>query len=129
MRDPKAIKRARRFRKVPTKTEDILWHRLRGEKLTGAKFRRQADIGSLVVDFACLQVKLVVEVDGGIHNHPDVIPKDAARDRKLTAQGFRILRFSAAAIESDLETVLVVIDRAVQNSSAPIMRGPHYAHL
>lgn len=133
MRDPRAIKRARRFRKEPTKTEDLLWQRVRGGKLAGAKFRRQADIGSLVVDFACLEAKLIVEVDGGIHTHPDVIRKDAARDDKLTAQGFRVLRFSTAAIESDLETVLIVIERAVQNPAALIMSGPilselHHAH-
>jgi uroporphyrinogen-III synthase len=129
MRDPKAIKRARRFRKEPTKTENLLWQRLRGGKLGGAKFRRQADIGSVVVDFACLQTKLVVEVDGGIHNHPDVIRKDSLRDHALKTQGFKVLRFSAAAIESDLETVLIVIERAFANPSVPLMQGPHHAHL
>jgi uroporphyrinogen-III synthase len=129
MRDPKAIKRARRFRKEPTKTENLLWQRLRGQKLAGAKFRRQADIGSVVVDFACLQAKLVVEVDGGIHNHPDVIRKDAIRDQALKAEGFKVLRFSTAAIESDLETVLIVIEHAVQHPSQAIMQGPHHAHI
>ena len=129
MRDPKAIKRARRFRKEPSKTEDLLWQRVRGERLTGAKFRRQADSGSLVVDFACLEAKLIIEADGGIHNHPDVIRKDAERDQKLTAKGFRVLRFSVAAIESDLDTVLIVIERAVQNPSISIMSGVHNAPI
>jgi very-short-patch-repair endonuclease len=129
MRDPKAIKRARRFRKEPTKTENLLWQRLRGEKLSGAKFRRQADIGSVVVDFACMQARLIVEVDGGVHNHPDVIRKDAIRDHALKAQGFSILRFSAAAIESDLETVLIVIERAFSNPLQAIMQSPHHARL
>ncbi len=129
MRDPKAIKRARRFRKEPTKTENLLWQRLRGEKLSVAKFRRQADIGSVVVDFACMQARLIVEVDGGVHNHPDVIRKDAIRDHALKAQGFSILRFSAAAIESDLETVLIVIERAFSNPSQAIMQSPHHARL
>jgi uroporphyrinogen-III synthase len=129
MRDPKAIKRARRFRKEPTKTENLLWQRLRGQKLAGAKFRRQADIGSVVVDFACLQAKLVVEVDGGIHNHPDVIRKDAIRDQALKAEGFKVLRFSTAAIESDLETVLIVIEHAVQHPSQAIMQGLHHGHI
>jgi very-short-patch-repair endonuclease len=129
MRDPKAIKRARRFRKEPTKTESLLWQRLRGEKLAGAKFRRQADIGSVVVDFACIQARLIVEVDGGIHDHPDVIRKDTIRDHALKVQGFNILRFSAVAIESDLEAVLIAIERAVRRPSQAIMQGHHHAHI
>jgi very-short-patch-repair endonuclease len=113
MRDPKTIKRARRFRKAPTRTEDLLWQQLRGGKIGDAKFRRQADIGSLVVDFSCLQAKLVVEVDGGIHNHPDVSRRDVERDRKLAEQGFHVLRFSTAAVESDLGAVLAIIENAI----------------
>jgi very-short-patch-repair endonuclease len=113
MRDPKTIKRARRFRKAPTRTEDLLWQQLRGGKIGDAKFRRQADIGSLVVDFACLQARLIIEVDGGIHNHPDVSRRDSERDDRLTKQGFRVLRFSASAIESDLGAVVAIIENAI----------------
>lgn len=129
MRDPKAIKRARRFRKEPTKTENLLWQRLRGEKLSGAKFRRQADIGSIIVDFACIQARLIVEVDGGVHNHPDVIRKDAVRDHALKMQGFTILRFSTAAIENDLEAVLTVIERALLSSCEAITSGVDHERL
>jgi very-short-patch-repair endonuclease len=128
MRDPKTIKRARRFRKAPTKTEDLLWQQLRGAKIGDAKFRRQADIGSLVVDFACLQAKLIVEVDGGIHNHPDVMRRDIERDDRLAKQGFRILRFSSTAIESDLGAVLTIIERAA-SGHAVHFEGLYNAHL
>ena len=127
MRDQKAIKRARRFRQEPTKTEDILWQRLRAGKLGGAKFRRQADIGSMVMDFACMAALLVVEVDGGIHNHPAVARRDDARDGFLMRNGFQILRFSAAAIESDLESVLIVIERALERGGKAYEQGDNHA--
>ena len=58
---------ARGFRKAPTPSEAILWRALRGEVLDGRKFRRQQPIGPFIVDFYCSTERLIVEVDGGVH--------------------------------------------------------------
>jgi hypothetical protein len=58
---------ARQFRREPTVSEDILWQAIRGRKLDGRRFRRQQPIGIFVVDFICSSERLIVEVDGGIH--------------------------------------------------------------
>ncbi len=58
------------------------------------KFRRQHQIGDYIVDFACAEYRLVIEVDGDIHKQPVVRAKDAEREKWLVAQGFRLLRFS-----------------------------------
>jgi very-short-patch-repair endonuclease len=111
MRDAKVIARARRLRKAATPTEDKLWQRLRDRRLGGLKFRRQADVGPHVVDFLCLEANLIVEVDGGIHDHPAVAARDAAREQALRARGFSVVRFGADAIAHDLETVLIALEQ------------------
>jgi len=73
-----------------TDAERRLWYRLRAHRFGGYKFKRQVPIGPYVVDFACLNHGLVVELDGGQHSE-DI--KDAARDEFLRAKGFRVLRF------------------------------------
>jgi len=62
---------------------------LRNRRLEGLKFRRQVPLGRYVVDFACLEHRLIVEADGPFHD-PD---HDAERDQWLASQGFRVLRF------------------------------------
>ena len=62
--------RARELRKNMTETEKFVWARLRREKLGGYKFRRQHPLGPFIVDFVCLERKLVLELDGGQHAEP-----------------------------------------------------------
>ena len=63
--------RAQELRQEQTESESVLWEQLRGRRLNGAKFRRQHSIGRFIVDFCCPSAKLVVEVDGGIHDEQD----------------------------------------------------------
>src|SRR5581483_1370190 len=82
--------RARQLRKSMTDAERRLWSKLRGQQLAGLKFRRQAPIGPYIVDFVCLERKLVVEVDGGQH------ARDGTDDRRtawLEREGYRVIRF------------------------------------
>ena len=72
-------------------TEWRLWYRLRSRQLMGCKFRRQVPIGPYFADFACLEAKLVVEVDG--EHHGDQFLYDLRRDQRLSEIGFRVLRF------------------------------------
>ncbi|MGK7295012.1 MAG: endonuclease domain-containing protein [Candidatus Wenzhouxiangella sp. M2_3B_020] len=82
--------RARTLRNYMTDAEQRLWHRLRRKQICNARFRRQHPIGHYIVDFVCLDRKLIVEVDGGQHQGSGY---DEARDAWLRAQGFEVLRF------------------------------------
>lgn len=95
---PVLTSRARRHRKQPTEAERSLWERLRRRQLCGLAFRRQAVIGTVIADFYCAAVALVVEVDGEYHDSPEQSAKDRRRDAMLSAHGFRVLRVRNADI-------------------------------
>lgn len=82
--------RARDLRANMTDAERRLWQGLRGRQLGGYKFRRQIPIGPYIVDFACLEARLVIEVDGGQHLGS---AEDQARDAWLMSEGYRVFRF------------------------------------
>ena len=84
--------RARNFRKSATTAEEAAWQTLRHFRKLGFPVRRQHPIGNYIADFAITSARLVIEIDGGIHNHPDVVGRDAERDRVLAAEGWRVLR-------------------------------------
>ncbi len=86
----KTLKRARVLRRAMTDAELLLWKHIRRRQLSGFHFRKQCPIGPYIADFACLEAKLIVEVDGGQHNES---ASDAARDAWFSAQGYRTLRF------------------------------------
>jgi very-short-patch-repair endonuclease len=82
---------ARHLRKNSTDVERLLWQHLRGRQLEQFRFRRQRPIGKYVVDFVCLEAKLVIELDGS--QHVERLAYDDARTVFLSEQGFRVLRF------------------------------------
>ncbi|MHB1294133.1 MAG: endonuclease domain-containing protein [Anaerolineae bacterium] len=98
---------ARVLRHRPTPAEALLWERLRGRRLAGHKFRRQHPIGHFVVDFCCVEKRLVVEVDGSVHL--DRVEADAARTAWLEGQGFRVLRFQNRDVLANPDAVLAHI--------------------
>jgi very-short-patch-repair endonuclease len=100
-------RRAQELRREISKTEWRLWYRLRQRQLSGCKFRRQVPIGPHFADFACLEAKLVVEVDGD--HHGDQLAYDARRDHWLGEKGFRVLRFWVTEVDDNLEGVLETI--------------------
>jgi very-short-patch-repair endonuclease/type I restriction-modification system DNA methylase subunit len=106
---PELLKRVRELRKKQTPTEKILWECLRGNRLLGAKFRRQHNIGSYIVDFYCHTAKLVIEIDGKIHDQPLQKDKDQNRDEWLKNQGLTILRINNESIINNLEQTLNLI--------------------
>ena len=83
----------RALRNNATFAERILWYSLKGSKLDGRKFTRQKGIGPYVVDFYCAEEKLVIELDGSVHDEPDVREYDKAREAFLQNIGLKILRF------------------------------------
>ncbi|MBV9288638.1 MAG: DUF559 domain-containing protein [Hyphomicrobiales bacterium] len=95
---------ARRVRKSSTKFENLLWQKLRGSRLEGAKFKRQVPVDRYVVDFYCHAAKLAVEVDGEQHRcHEDY---DAERIKVLEGAGIHVLRFTNDDIRDGLDAVL-----------------------
>ncbi|MGL4574874.1 MAG: endonuclease domain-containing protein [Burkholderiaceae bacterium] len=99
-----------------TDAERKLWQRLRGEQL-GVKFRRQHPVLDYVLDFVALEIKLVVEVDGG--QHAEQTKYDQQRTADLEAAGFKVLRFWNNEVLSEIESVVEVILNAVRNPSPP----------
>ena len=88
--------------------------------MAGLKFRRQVPLGPYVVDFFCLSVSLVVEVDGGQHGVADGRSQDARRTRWLEAQGYRVMRFWNNEVSDNLEGVLaVILEAATRDDPSP----------
>jgi very-short-patch-repair endonuclease len=106
------VERARQLRKNLTDTERFVWARLRSRRFTGYKFRRQMPIGPYIVDFICLERRLVLELDGG--QHVKQMDYDAKRTRWLESQGFEVLRFWDHEALQDRETVAEVIWRRLE---------------
>ena len=96
---------ARRLRKTMTRQEVKLWLRLRELRKLGFHFRRQVPIKDFIVDFACFNPRVVVELDGSQHSRRRQELKDAVRDAKLTADGFRIVRVWNSDVDENLSGV------------------------
>ncbi len=107
-------KYAATHRKKPTEAENILWNILRGKKLEGYKFMRQHIIGQYIADFVCLAKKLIIEVDGLIHQLPENIISDAERTEWLGSRGYKVIRFMNEEILHDTENVLLKIEQQLQ---------------
>jgi very-short-patch-repair endonuclease len=101
-----STRRARTLRKSMTKAELWLWQRLRARQLCGLKFRRQHPIGPYIVDFACLQCRLVVEVDGATHSTDAEQAHDRQRTVYLEDAGWRVLRFWNTDLYDNIDETL-----------------------
>ena len=113
---PSTTNFARKLRKNTTDAENHLWSHLRRGQLNGHHFRRQRPIGPYIADFACLNPKLIIELDGSQHaEHPD---KDQKKDAYLQSQGFQVLRFDNHTALTNTEAVLEEILKALQNQSS-----------
>jgi very-short-patch-repair endonuclease len=89
---------ARAMRRTLSPPEARLWVRLRARTPGRPAFRRQHPIGPYVADFYCAAARLVIEIDGADHAHPDRQRRDLERDRYLGAIGCRVLRIAAAEV-------------------------------
>lgn len=98
------LERARSFRKTMTGAESILWNALRGNGLDGLHFRRQQIIDGFIADFYCSKRKLVVEIDGAIHERQ--VEQDICRSKVFEERRLKVLRFSNDDVEKRLAWVL-----------------------
>jgi len=109
---------ARGLRKNMTDSEKLLWQKLRARRLW-VKFLRQHPIyvmteetwqaRCVIVDFYCHNHKLIIELDGSIHNIPEVLELDIYKEKLLQNQWFQILRFKNSDIQWDIDSVLKMI--------------------
>ncbi|GBE16805.1 hypothetical protein BMS3Abin15_00629 [bacterium BMS3Abin15] len=112
MREDK-IKLARNLRKNSTPQEVIFWSRLKNRSFNNLKFRRQYPIGKYVVDFICLEKKLIIELDGWQHKEENNERYDRERSNLLKNKGFKVLRFWNNDINNNLEGTLLRIEEFI----------------
>jgi imidazole glycerol-phosphate synthase subunit HisF len=96
---------AKDLRKNMTDAEKVLWFHLK-QNLVGFKFRRQHPLGIYIADFYCHKAKLVIELDGSIHDNEEVKTNDEIRQRNIEEGGIKVIRFKNEEIFNDIETVL-----------------------
>ena len=114
-KQPKQIKKkmhvlSSELRQRSTETENLLWEKLRNRQLLGRKIRRQVPIGAYVVDFYCAEEKLVIEIDGGIHETQQ--EQDQLRQETLEALGLRVIRLTVDQFENQLTESLCIIQNS-----------------
>lgn len=105
---------AKKLRNNVTVTEMILWGRLK-EYFPALKFRRQHPISNYIADFYCHTQKLVIELDGSIHNLPDVKNNDELRQKDLEDLGLKVIRFTNKDISQNLEVTLKIIEKNLKS--------------
>ena len=111
--------RARELRKNPTEAEKALWSHLRYRQLRGHRFRRQRPIGMYIVDFVCLESRLMIELDGG--QHMKTHGYDAARTGGLNSCGYVVIRFCNNQVLTEMdgvrETIFLALEEYMEKPS------------
>ena len=103
------IEKARILRKKMTYAEKLLWERIRNKKLNGIVFRRQHPVEHFIADFYCHKYKLVIEVDGGIHETPEVSERDKGREYEIEKFGIKVIRVTNYEVINNMENVIQII--------------------
>src|SRR5215831_7174707 len=106
--------RRRELRNHGTSAEAVLWKYLQKRQLLGKKFRRQHSIGPYIVDFYCPEYRVIVELDGAVHDGILAAERDAQRAALLEEYGMKILRFENRLVFENLEVVLETIRQAIR---------------
>src|SRR5450759_252259 len=91
---PEIFKMAKELRKMETESEKLLWSRLHKNQILGLQFRRQHPINRFIADFYCPKIKLIIEVDGSIHELPEYQAHDIGRSEILNDFGITVIRFT-----------------------------------
>jgi len=97
------------LRKNMTLSEILLWKKLRDRKIFNTKFRKQHPISMFIVDFYCHELKLVIEVDGDIHNDKESREYDLGRSAELNKFGLKVIRFTNDEVIYNIDSVITRI--------------------
>jgi very-short-patch-repair endonuclease len=108
---------ARKLRQQATDAERMLWKHIRAHRMAGYKFRRQVVIEPYIVDFVCLEARLIVEADGG--QHLEQVEGDLKRTVFLESLGYKVIRFWNHEILGDIHTVLERIHGSLIEAPSP----------
>ncbi len=114
--DRAKLERARAMRRGQSRAETAAWEELRDRRCLGLKFRRQQVIDGFIVDFYCAALRLVVEIDGSVHDDPDIRSSDERRTEILEGLGLRVLRVRT---EEVLEGLLTARIAEISRDAAP----------
>ncbi len=114
---PELQQAARDLRHAQTGAEEALWQALRDRQLRGIKFRRQYAVERFIFDFYCPAARLIIELDGSVHDEPTQRERDHARTAALEARNYRVIRFRNEEVLADLPAVLARIAAAVDQFS------------
>ncbi len=114
--------KAKHLRRNSTDAEINLWSRIRNRQLQGWKFRRQSPVGKYIVDFACAELRLVVEIDGG--QHAEQVLYDLGRTRFLQSKGYKVVRFWNNEVLGNIEGVLEALTLTLSQRERELSPSP-----
>jgi very-short-patch-repair endonuclease len=117
---PHIFEKAKMLRKNMTEAEKKLWELLRNKKMLNMRFRPQHPIDIFIADFYCHSLKLVVEVDGGIHKASVRREYDLGRESELNKWGIKVIRLNNEEIEKDINFVMLEIERICAEREAEL---------
>jgi very-short-patch-repair endonuclease len=120
----KTFDHAGELRQQMTPAEEKLWQSLRNRKLCGFKFRRQHPLKQFIADFYCHERKLVIELDGEVHQKPDVSEHDEGRTFELERFGLKVLRFKNEEVLRNINKVLEKIKEVLKVEDHDLTPGP-----
>jgi very-short-patch-repair endonuclease len=120
--------RAKQLRRTMTRAETLLWRHLKADRIDGFSFRRQVPFKNYIADFACLSVKLIIELDGESHDFAQRQQADQSRDAFFASEGFYVLRFTNEQVMSNLEGVVEVIRQVASSRASDPPPSPPLPH-
>ena len=124
-RDPERIAFAREQRQSANEFSHDVWQMVRGGRMLGEKFRREVPLGPYTLDFACMRLKLNIEIDGKEHSTDEGRQRDALRDAFLRQQGFHVLRIQGYRVTQDSFSVRREIEKVVKGLVERHIQAPH----
>ena len=121
---PNIFEKAKALQNNMTDAELILWEKLKGKQMLGLRFRSQHPIDIFIADFYCHSIKLVIEVDGGIHKTEAQKEYDIGRTAELNYWDIEVIRFTNEQIENDINQVIKEIERICINRQSELPQSP-----
>ena len=112
--NPLVFARAKELRNTMAEAEIVLWSYLRSG-INGLKFRRQHPLGNYIADFYCHKMKLVIELDGSIHQLEEVKWRDEQKQKDLEHRGYTVVRFTNKEVMTNVAEVLTQIKQTITN--------------
>jgi len=121
---PHIFEKAKALRNNMTNSELTLWEKLKGKQMLGLRFRPQHPIDVFIADFYCHPIKLVIEVDGGIHKTTEQKEFDIGRTAELNYWGIEVIRFTNEEIENKVNQVINGIEQTCIKRQSELAQSP-----